>query len=147
MDDMTTTKLAPPRDRRSQATLGRLAALRPNRPGGASLVDGRGEAIVLPREMLGLLSTVAGELQAGRTVLVVTGDAELTPREAAGHLGMSRQFLMRLLDQGALPFHRVGSHRRLLLQDVLRFAERRAEARREALEKLRDKIQSEGLDA
>jgi hypothetical protein len=45
-----------------------------------------------------------------------------------------------------LPFHRVGSHRRLLLADVQRYAAHRAKARHTALEKLRDRIQAAGLD-
>jgi excisionase family DNA binding protein len=71
----------------------------------------------------------------------------MTPQAAADFLGMSRQFLARLLDDGAMPFHKVGSHRRLLFKDVQKFATTRAQSRRATLEKPRDKLYSAGVDS
>jgi excisionase family DNA binding protein len=142
----TATKMEPPKDKRSLAKLGRLAglALPPRRQ--PCLVAVAGEEIPLPSQLLDLIVKVAGDLQAGRSVFVVSGDQALTPQAAADFLGMSRQFLARLLETGALPFHKVGTHRRLLFKDVQRFADRRAQQRRATLEKLRDRLHADGVD-
>jgi excisionase family DNA binding protein len=64
-------------------------------------------------------------LAAGESVQLVSADAELTTREAAELLGMSRTYLVRLIDEGRLPAHMVGSHRRLRASDVLAYRRER----------------------
>ena len=62
-------------------------------------------------------------------------DAEVTPEDAARILGISRPLVRRLMDVGALPFRRVGAHRRIRLADVLALRARE-EPVRKALEAL-----------
>jgi excisionase family DNA binding protein len=109
-------------------------------------VDGSGQTIPLPGDLFQLLVQVAGELRSGNSVVILSAEGEMTPQTAADFLGMSRQFLMRLLDKAELPFHKVGAHRRLLRTDVEAYARKRASQRSDRLEKLRDKIQAAGLD-
>jgi excisionase family DNA binding protein len=59
-----------------------------------------------------------------------------TWRRAAELLGMSRPYLIRLLDAGEMRYHLVGKHRRIALCDVLSYSKRRAEGRRAALDKM-----------
>ncbi len=66
-------------------------------------------------------------LAAGESVQLVSADAELTTREAAELLGMSRTYLVRLIDEGRIPAHMVGSHRRLKASDVLAYRRERDE--------------------
>jgi excisionase family DNA binding protein len=65
------------------------------------------------------------ELASGAAVHVVAGDAELTTQDAADLLGLSRTYVVRLIDQGTLPAHMAGTHRRLRLADVLAYQARR----------------------
>jgi excisionase family DNA binding protein len=65
------------------------------------------------------------ELASGAVVHVLADDAELTTQEAADLLGISRTYLVRLVDQGKLPAHLVGTHRRLRAADVLAYQARR----------------------
>ena len=66
---------------------------------------------------------------------MLADDAEVTPEDAAGILGISRPFVRRRMDVGLLPFRRVGAHRRIRLADVLAFRAREQPVR-EALDAL-----------
>lgn len=138
--------MEPPKNKQARADLGRIAELRTGKRGLLRLTDASGEAIPLPGELFRLLVQVAGELRAGNSVVILSAEDEMTPQTAADFLGMSRQFLMRLLDKAELPFHKVGAHRRILRKDVETYARKRAAQRSARLEKLRDKIQAAGLD-
>lgn len=48
----------------------------------------------------------------------IDGDFTLTTSQAASRLGMSRPYLIKLLEQGVIPYHKVGRDRRVLLSDV-----------------------------
>lgn len=82
-----------------------------------------------------LLHGFLAALAEGDEVWLVPRQGELTPQQAAEVLGVSRQSLTRAMDAGRLPFHRVGSHRRLAVADVLAYQRERT-ARRVALRSL-----------
>ncbi len=110
-----------------------------------AIVPGSGRPMTLPEELRLLLTTVATALVEGKTVTVLADDAELTTQEAAEHLGMSRQYLVRLLEEDALPYHKVGTHRRLRLAEVQAYGHRRDARRRRALDKLAKEVDAAGL--
>lgn len=82
--------------------------------------------------MLDVLTHVAR----GEMVTFVPYGAELTTKEAADLLNVSRPFLVAMLEDGRLPFHKVGSHRRVRARDLLAFRERRDAERADALRDL-----------
>lgn len=65
----------------------------------------------------------------GLAVELLSDDAELTPNQASELLKMSRPHLLTFMDRGVLPFHRVGSHRRIKMSDLLTFMEQREAGR------------------
>jgi excisionase family DNA binding protein len=67
---------------------------------------------------------------------VVPVGKELTTQQAADLLNVSRQYLVRLLDEKKIDFTRTGRHRRLRFEDVIAFKERRERERRAGLNKL-----------
>jgi excisionase family DNA binding protein len=71
----------------------------------------------------------------------------LTISKAAEFLNVSKQYLCRLLDQGDIPFVRVGKHRRIPVEDLVQYRERRDAARREKLRELTQISQELGLYA
>lgn len=92
--------------------------------------------VSLPTVALGLVTELVEHLAAGRSVTVLSGEEEISPREAADLLGVSRPYASRLFDQGQIPSRRVGTHRRAFIKDVLAYRERQLAARLAALEEL-----------
>lgn len=82
---------------------------------------------VFSGELSRLLAVAVSELATGSEVVLLRGDAEVSPAEAGELLGISRQFVDRLIDTGKLPARRLpGSrHRRLQVADVVAFGEDR----------------------
>jgi excisionase family DNA binding protein len=68
--------------------------------------------------------------------LIVPGGAVMTTQQAADLLNLSRQYLVRLLDDGKIPYDRTGKHRRLKIEDVLAYKQKRDRERDEKLDEL-----------
>ena len=60
-------------------------------------------------------------------------------------LNVSRPFLVELLEKGEIPFHKVGTHRRVRFHDLMSYKQQTAQARYEALEELSALDQELGL--
>lgn len=99
----------------------------------------------LPAGVAGLLLRILGEVAQGHAVQVVPVHAELSTQEAADLLVVSRPHLVKLLEEGALPHHKVGTHRRVKLDDVLTYRHQRDQHSRQALQALADLDQELGL--
>ncbi len=106
---------------------------------------GSGEAVTIPTAAFRLLVTILAEMAAGNAVRLIPHHAELTTQEAAELLNVSRPYLVRLLDDGAMPFHRVGTHRRVLFKDVMTYKAEHRIARRAALQEMARLDQELGL--
>jgi excisionase family DNA binding protein len=88
------------------------------------------QPLPLPRSLYAVLVRAAQMLSHGGAISVLPADRMLTTQVAADFLNVSRTYLVRLLDEGKIPFERVGRHRRVTLADLMRFdAVRRGERR------------------
>jgi excisionase family DNA binding protein len=103
------------------------------RSSGAKVVGADGNSVDLPLDLDGFLKRVSDCLRAGASVTLTKADVELTTAEAAQMLNVSRQFFVQLLESGQIPFHKVGTHRRVYLRDLLAFKSNRDSQRRSAL--------------
>ena len=108
------------------------------RHGSATLEGPKGERAILPAPLYTLLKDIVRGLEDGRSFVLMLQDQQLTTQRAAELLGMSRPYLIRLLDAGELPHHLVGKHRRVALRDVLAFAKRQTEMRSALAQMSRD---------
>lgn len=116
--------------------LGNAVRARRRRPAECKLVGPSGETIPIPESMFYILERVAEVLARGDSITIVPVGRELTTQQAADILNVSRQYLVRLLDEGRIPYTKTGKHRRLRIEDVLTFKELRDERRRAALDEL-----------
>jgi excisionase family DNA binding protein len=71
--------------------------------------------------------------------------AELTTRQAADLLQVSRTHLVQLLDEGEIPYRKVGAHRRVRARDILDYRRETESRRRKALDELTAVDQDLGL--
>jgi excisionase family DNA binding protein len=110
-----------------------------------ALVDETGARTELPRPIFEMLVRVASALQEGKVITLVPETQELTTQAAANVLGVSRPHLVKLLETGALPYHKVGAHRRVLMKDLVEYQRVRDAGRREALDELARRAQEAGL--
>ncbi len=102
----------------------------------ARLVGPDGEAMEIPASAFHALKLVVQGMSRGQTMTVVPHGKELTTQEAADLLHVSRPHLVKLLDDGIIPHYKVGTHRRVRIEDVLDYRELRASTRREKLDEL-----------
>ncbi len=87
------------------------------------------EPLELPESLYRALRDAAHILRQGVAVVISPLQRRLSTTEAGDLLGVSRQYLTRLIDKGEIPCDRTGRHRRLKLTDILDYKRRRDEAR------------------
>jgi excisionase family DNA binding protein len=83
-----------------------------------------------------LLCDVLANMARGHPVTLMSLHAELSTQQAAGLLGVSRPYFVKLLEQGKIPFRKVGEQRRVLYSDLAAYREREREERHRGLDEL-----------
>ena len=107
-------------------------------------VDGEDDLSV-PREAVELLARVLAHMAAGEGVTILPARAELTTQQAADILNVSRPYLIKLLDCGAIDFRLVGKHRRIRLDSLMDYMREDDRKRRKAAVELSSLTQEMGL--
>lgn len=90
----------------------------------------------LPASAVRMLLDILEQIAAGNTMTLVPLHAELTTLQASELLNVSRPFLIKLLEQGDIPYSKVGTHRRILAQDVLTYKQEKMSKRRDAIDQM-----------
>lgn len=101
----------------------------------------QGKQIIIPDSALRLLVTILAQMAKGNAVTLIPVHAELTTQEAADMLNVSRPYLVELLEQGKIPFRKVGTRRRIFVNDILHYKEKIDKARLKTLEELSEQAQ------
>lgn len=104
-----------------------------------------GQALTLPKSVARLLTHILTEMAEGNAVTLIPIHAEMTTQEAADFLNVSRPHLVGLLEKGAIPFHKVGTHRRVRFHDIQAYKDRLHGDRSQALDELARASQELGM--
>ena len=101
------------------------------------ILDGnKQESLNIPIAALKLLVDILVEISEGNAITLMPVHTELSTQQAADLLNVSRPYLVKLLDEGVIPFRKVGTKRRVLARDILNYKDDIDKNRLETLEKL-----------
>ncbi|MBD2610535.1 MAG: helix-turn-helix domain-containing protein [Nostoc sp. GBBB01] len=100
------------------------------------LVAANNEQMAIPDSVCVVLRQVVQAMASGKNVSIVTYNPELTTQQAADLLNVSRPYLIKLLEQGELPYILVGTHRRVKFDDLIKYKQQRNIKRRQLLNEL-----------
>jgi len=123
-------------EERERQALERLESLLNQEGAAFRVVGAQGQDAELPKSVVDILRQAAHALARRKIVTIISLNRELTTQQAADLLGVSRPYLIRLLDQGAIPYTKTGTHRRIAFDDVMRYKAARDAERKQALAEL-----------
>jgi excisionase family DNA binding protein len=107
---------------------------------------GREASVVVPRAAFELFVRILGEMANGNAVTIVPVHAELTTQQAAELLNVSRPYMVKLLEEGKIPFRTVGTRRRVRFEDLVRYRQQDDADRERVVEELTAEAQRLGLE-
>lgn len=108
-------------------------------------IQGSDEVVSIPLKALQLLNAIISNMAQGRSIALMPTDAEVSTQQAADLLNVSRPHLIKLLEKGEIPHKKVGSHRRILLQDIVKYESNFKADRRKKLDYLAKEAQQLNL--
>lgn len=94
------------------------------------------QPIELPAGAVALLMDILGAMASGQGITLIPENAELTTVQAADILNVSRPFLIKLLEDGQIPYRKVGKHRRIRMEDVINYKQAIDRERESVLDQL-----------
>jgi excisionase family DNA binding protein len=115
------------------------------RRGKAKLIGLDGQARALPSSLRSFLATLTRLVSQGKDVYIVQKESRLSTIEAAAVLGCPGNFWWTSWKKDTIPFHMVGSHRRVYTEDLLRYKAERDTRHRKTLDDLVKAEAAEGI--
>lgn len=87
-------------------------------------IEETNERIKIPLRALKFLGDILKAMSEGKPISIVPIATEVTTQKAAEILGCSRPHLVKLLEEGEIAYTKVGKHRRILFEDVLKYKQK-----------------------
>ncbi len=103
------------------------------------------QTIDLPAGAIDLLVQILEAMAAGKGVTLIPENVELSTVQAAEALNVSRPHLLKLLDQKAIPHRKVGTHRRIRIEDVMAYKNTIDREREQILDQLTQDAQNQDM--
>jgi excisionase family DNA binding protein len=94
------------------------------------------DALIVPRPVAVMLAQVLQLLANGQGVQIMPDRAMLTTQQAAEAMNVSRPYLIGLLERGAIPYEKVGTHRRIAFADLMQYKRNDDQRRRAAADEV-----------
>ncbi len=104
-----------------------------------------GRKIRIPVSVLRLMVQILKEISHGNPVAVVPEATEITTQAASEVLGCSRPHVVRLLEEGKIPYTKVGKHRRIRYDDLMSFKKKMKVSQKKKLQDLMKLDEESGL--
>ena len=108
-------------------------------------IEETGEKIILPVKALTLLGEILKAMSQGNPISIVPLATEVTTQSAAEILGCSRPYLVKLLEEGRIEYTKVGKHRRVKYEDVMRYKKKMKEEQKRHLIEMMNADEELGL--
>ncbi|MEO8853943.1 MAG: excisionase family DNA-binding protein [Ginsengibacter sp.] len=108
-------------------------------------IVGERDYVTIPKKALSLLFNILNNMAEGKSITVIPSDSEITTQQAADLLKVSRPHLVNLLEEGEISFRKAGSHRRIELNDLIKYQSKLKENRKEKLNFLTKQAQKLNL--
>lgn len=138
----STGTVVPPAD---SNLLSKFKAFLAGHRGKAILTADDGSTTEVPAEVFEVLTQAVDALANGSAVTVAPVSTRLSTSQAAEALGVSRPTLIKMLDDGKIPYEQINVHRTLKLADVLAFKEQRRAKTRAILDQMTAEAAADGL--
>lgn len=108
--------------------------------------DGSCPSVAVPPQILKVLGQALGKMARREPIVLMHEKQEFSTVEAANYLNVSRPFVIKEIESGNLPHRMVGTHRRILFEDLARYAAKMQAKRNESLNKMAANARELGLD-
>jgi excisionase family DNA binding protein len=108
-------------------------------------IQEKGEFLKIPKNALSLLSEILDNMAEGKSIALIPSDAEVSTQQAADLLNVSRPHLVKLLEDGKIAFTKVGTHRRIEIQNLMDYQKNLKKNRRKHLDFLTEQAQELNL--
>jgi len=108
-------------------------------------IDETEEKIRIPLSALRLLAKILKEIGRGNPISIVPIATEMTTQAASELLGCSRPYFVKLLEEGKIPYTKIGKHRRIKYEDVVTFRKKMKARQRNKIQELMQLDEESGL--
>lgn len=108
-------------------------------------IEETGEKIKIPISALKLLGDILKAIAQGKLISIVPVATEVTTQAAAEILGCSRPHLVKLLENGNIAFTKVGKHRRIKFDDILRYRKQMKQIQKQNIIDIMNRDEETGL--
>lgn len=108
-------------------------------------IEETGEKIKLPIRALSLLGQILKAMSQGKPISIVPIATEITTQRAAEILNCSRPHLVKLLEEGKIEYTKVGKHRRIKFEDVMKYKQQTKEEQKQYLIEIMNTDEESGL--
>ena len=108
--------------------------------------NGKYPSIALPPASLRMIGEILGAMSEGRSITLMPSKREFSTVEAANFINVSRPFIIKEIEAGKLKHRLVGTHRRVLLEDLIEYKSAMQSKQYAALDRMAENAKELGLD-